>query len=111
MKYEYLQEKVDELIKYLQQETNRADNEWNMDELESIAIDLICKIPTQLVHKDYYGRTDIKRYLGKEYEENTSAINNFMNKVYEQDLISFDYDSVNNDIQETADKFVDMLKI
>ena len=108
MKYEYLEELKNDFIKALQAETQKATNEDDMDELSSIAEDLVSGIPVELMMKDYWTRSAIKNYVMKvdapDKMGDTQYITRYMRYIYSEDAVYFG-DYVNENLIETYKEF------
>lgn len=108
MKYEYLEELKNDFIKALRMETQKATNEDDMDELSSIAEDLVCEIPIELIIKDYWTRSAIKNYVMKvnapDKMGDTQYITRYMRYLYNEDAVYFG-NYVNENLIETYEEF------
>lgn len=97
---EKLEQLKKELLEMLSVAEQNAKTEAQFDELEYICEGLICGIPTTIIQKDYYRRSDIKTYLVNNRKQDTEFINSVMKQLYERDTIAFCYDCVNQAIQD-----------
>lgn len=105
MKYDDLRELSHKLLDSLQEEVKYAKNEDDFDELEQIAEDLLLGIPTNLIQKDFYKRSDIRTYLDDKDKQDTRKIDKAMARLYDLDTIAFCYDQVNQAIEDDLADF------
>lgn len=105
MKYEYLEELKNNFINALQDATKKATNEDDMNALDSIAEDLVCEIPTELMQKDYWTRSAIIGRLPEEKQQDTQFINGLMKYIYNEDAVYMG-DYVVKNIDECFDEYV-----
>lgn len=101
---EKLKELKKELLETLSVAVQNATTEAQFDELEDICEGLICGIPTTIIQKDYYRRSDIKTYLADDEKQDTQCVNKVMERLYYNDTIAFCYDCVNQAIQDDIDE-------
>lgn len=92
-----------EFVRKLQSAVQQAENEQQLIDLETIAVDTLTTIPPKLLQSDFYTRTTIKNnFIDTDKQNDTDYINNIMDKVWKSDCIALD-DSY---IQETIDDIV-----
>lgn len=103
--YDKLVELKDDFLNALQKETRKAITEKEMDELETIAEDALLGIPTNLIQKDFYKRSDIRTFLDDKDKDNTEYINDVMQYLFDIDTISFSYDMVNQAIEDDLEQY------
>ena len=101
---EKLEQLKKELLETLSIAEQNAKTEAQFDELEGICEGLICGIPTTIIQKDYYRRSDIKTYLADNEKQDTEFVNTVMKQLYERNTIAFCYDCVNQAIQDDIDE-------
>jgi hypothetical protein len=87
--------KLTELKKQFLEELNNqkklAKTEDDYSELESIAEDIMCGIPNELILKDYWTRSAvISRITDEDKQTDTKYINGFMKYLYNIDAVCFD---------------------
>ena len=107
-KYKYLEKLKNDFIKAIQEETQKASNEDDMDVLSSIAEDLLCGVPVELMLKDYWTRSAIKNYVMKvdaqDKMNDTQYITKYMRYLYSEDAVYFG-DYVNENLTECYEDF------
>ena len=106
MKYEYLEQLKNNFIDALQEETKNATNESDIVELTTLVEDAICKMPIELIQKDYWTRKAIKHRLPEEKQNDKNFINGLMKYIYNQDAIYIG-DYVVDNIQECIEEYTE----
>lgn len=101
---EKLEQLKKELLETLSIAEQNAKTEAHFDELEYICEGLICGMPTTIIQKDYYRRSDIKTYLADGEKQDTEFVNNVMKQLHERNTIAFCYDCVNQAIQDDIEE-------
>lgn len=105
IKYEYLQEKAKELILAIREESRKAENEDEFEEIEGIITGLLINIPHEIVLLDFCPRSAMKTFLQDNYAENTEKINNFMSKNFEKESVIINDDNLSEIAKNISEDF------
>ena len=101
MKYDWLENKVADLVRDIKFAVERADNEDDFERLTDILEDLVGGIPRQVLLIDYWTRYGIVNRMRPQKRRDTKYINQLMEYLYSNDTICFDeeiVDYINQDI-------------
>ena len=93
MKYDWLEEKVKDLVRDLQWVERDACCEDDYDRLTDIAEDIIGGIPRYLLLIDYWTRYATRARMPETLQHNTRKINEIIDVICNNDTVSF-YESV-----------------
>lgn len=100
IKYDELLIKAQELVAELRAETDKAANEDDMNDLETIAQTLMSGIPDRLALSDYYGRSTIRDFIDEDKQDNTNYVDSVMIKCYEKNAVYINDDFAYNNIAD-----------
>lgn len=89
----------------LNEAVNAAENEEDMDELESVAANTLSGIPIQLLQSDFYPRSTIKNlFIAKDKKEDKEYVDKVMKKIWQNDCICFYDDNIQQDVTEAIEE-------
>lgn len=107
MKYDFIEEKVKDLVRDLQWAERDACCEDDYQRLTDIAEDIIGGIPRNLLLIDYWTRYAIANRLPEPMQRDKKIINETMEYLYDNDTVCFDsnlIEDIDDDIDTVAGK-------
>lgn len=107
MKYDFIEEKVKDLVRDLQWAERDACCEDDYDRLTDIAEDIIGGIPRNLLLIDYWTRYGFVARLPERLRHNTEYINKMIEYLYKHDTVYFG-DATTFAVDEDIEKFLEI---
>lgn len=104
MKYDFIEEKVKDLVRDLQWAERDACCEDDYDRLTDIAEDLIGGIPRNLLLIDYWTRYGFVARLPEKLRHDTKYINKMIEFLYKNDTVCFG-DNITFNVNEDIERF------